>query len=92
MDIQPSNQSIDKLFSGTIYYIDFYQRDYKWNEVPVRRLLDDMFFPFGKTYVENIDLDPSPETITAKYPWYYLNTYVTNTVKGKVLLLMGSSD
>jgi|DeeseametaMP0747_FD_contig_31_104558_length_3801_multi_6_in_0_out_0_2 hypothetical protein len=89
MDVQPSNQSVEKLFSGTIYHIDFYQRDYKWNEVPVRRLLDDVFYPFAKTYAENKDLDPTQETITAKYPWYYLNTYVTNTVRGKVFVVDG---
>ena len=89
MDVQPSNQSVEKLFSGTVYHIDFYQRDYKWNEVPVRRLLDDVFYPFTKTYAENQDLDPTQETITAKYPWYYLNTYVTNTVSGKVFVVDG---
>lgn len=89
MDVQPSNQSVDKLFSGTIYHIDFYQRDYKWNDVPVKRLLDDIFHPFTKTYLENQDLDPTPETIVAKYPWYYLNTYVTNTVNGKVFVVDG---
>jgi hypothetical protein len=89
MDVQPSNQSVEKLFSGTVYHIDFYQRDYKWNEVPVRRLLDDIFYPFTKTYAENPDLDPTQATIVDKYPWYYLNTYVTNTVHGKVFVVDG---
>ena len=89
MDVQPDNQSVDKLFSGTVYHIDFYQRDYKWTEVPVRRLLDDLFFPFNKAYDENKALDPSKETIVAKYPWYYLNTYVTNTIEGRVFVVDG---
>ena len=89
MDVQPDNQSVDKLFSGTVYHIDFYQRDYKWTEVPVRRLLDDLFFPFNKAYDENKTLDPSKETIVAKYPWYYLNTYVTNTIEGRVFVVDG---
>ena len=25
----------------------------------------------------------------AKYPWYYLNTYVTNTIDGKVYIVDG---
>jgi hypothetical protein len=28
MEIQPDKQNIDRLFSTTVYYIDFYQRDY----------------------------------------------------------------
>ncbi|APD85402.1 hypothetical protein BM527_04500 [Alteromonas sp. Mex14] len=89
MDVQPDNQSIDKLFSGTVYHIDFYQRDYKWTDVPVKRLLDDLFYPFSKTYQDNKALDPSKETIVAKYPWYYLNTYVTNTIEGRVFVVDG---
>jgi uncharacterized protein with ParB-like and HNH nuclease domain len=33
-------QKIELRLSNTIYYIDFYQRDYKWTEEPVARLLD----------------------------------------------------
>ena len=35
MDIAPDNQNIDRVFSNTTYYIDFYQRDYKWTTEPV---------------------------------------------------------
>ncbi len=38
MDISPDKQNIDNVFSNTTYYIDFYQRQYKWNEEPVKRL------------------------------------------------------
>ncbi len=89
MDITPDKQSIDKLFGTTAYYIDFYQRDYKWNDEPVRRLLDDIFYGFDATYEQNKSLDPNPETVSAKYPWYYLNTYVTNTIDGRVYVVDG---
>ena len=29
MDIQPDKQNLDQTFSTTVYYIDFYQRDYR---------------------------------------------------------------
>ena len=32
---------------------------------------------------------PLPETVAAKYPWYYLNTYVTNTIDGRVYVVDG---
>ena len=89
MDISPDKQNIDELFGTTSYYIDFYQRDYKWNDEPVRRLLDDIFYAFDVAYEANKALDPSPETVAAKYPWYYLNTYVTNTIDGRVYVVDG---
>lgn len=78
MDVAPQNESIDKLFSNTIYYIDFYQRQYKWEAKPVKRLLDDIFFKFSEEHKRFKDSDEDSETIVNKYSWYYLNTYVTN--------------
>lgn len=89
MEIAPDNQNIDRVFSNTTYYIDFYQRDYKWTNEPVLRLLDDIFFKFNQEYEINKALDPSKEVVMAKYPWYYLNTYVTNTIDGKVYVVDG---
>ena len=89
MDISPDKQSIDKLFGSTTYNIDFYQRDYKWTSEPVKRLLDDIFYAFDGAYTKNPSLDPKPETVSAKYPWYYLNTYVTNTIDGQVYVVDG---
>lgn len=88
MDISPDKQNIDKLFGTTAFYIDFYQRDYKWTEEPVKRLLDDIFYAFDVAYEKNKALDPSPEA-AARYPWYYLNTYVTNTIDGRVYVVDG---
>jgi hypothetical protein len=89
MDISPDKQNIDRVFSNTAYYIDFYQRDYRWTDEPVLRLLDDIFFKFKEQYARSETLDPSPETITAHYPWYYLNTYVTNVVGGRTYVVDG---
>ena len=89
MDISPDKQNIDTLFSNTLYHIDFYQRDYRWTDEPVLRLLDDVFFKFNETYEDYKDLPPSAEIIEDKYPWYYLNTYVTNQVGGKVFIVDG---
>lgn len=88
MDISPDKQNLDQVFSNTAYYIDFYQRDYRWTDEPVSRLLDDIFYKFKERYARGADLDPSKETI-ATYPWYYLNTYVTNMVDGRVYVVDG---
>lgn len=89
MDISPDKQNLNTVFSNTTYYIDFYQREYKWNGEPVQRLLDDIFFKFNQEYEQNKDLDPGEDIIAEKYSWYYLNTYVTNTISGKVYVVDG---
>jgi uncharacterized protein with ParB-like and HNH nuclease domain len=89
MEIQPEKQNIDQTFSTTVYFIDFYQRDYKWTNEPVTRLLDDVFYQFDEVYDKHADLEPKKENINARYPWYYLNTYVTNSVDGRVFVVDG---
>lgn len=89
MDIQPDKQNINQTFANTRYHIDFYQRDYKWTEEPVRRLLDDVFYQFEDVYQKHPDLEPNKENVNARYPWYYLNTYVTNMVGGRVFVVDG---
>lgn len=81
MDVSPQNENIDSLFSNTTFYIDFYQRQYKWTDVPVRRLLDDVFYKFWEEQKRFSDSDEESEKIIQKYSWYYLNTYVTNINK-----------
>ncbi len=89
MDISPDKQNVDSVFSNSVYHIDFYQRDYKWSSVPVQRLLDDIYYQFGEEYQKHVDVDPGKETVTAHYPWYYLNTYVTNVIEGRVYVVDG---
>lgn len=87
MDINPNKQNIEKLFSGTKYSIDFYQREYKWNTKEVKTLLDDVFYRFNLQY--NEDLEPSTENIAEEYDWYYLGTYVTNSSGGETFIVDG---
>src|SRR5438874_1960914 len=89
MDILPDKQNIDGVFASTTYYIDFYQREYKWTAEPVQRLLDDVFYAFEGAYRKNKDIDARSEFVAAKYPWYYLSTYVTNAVDGRVYVVDG---
>ena len=89
MDISPDKQNINAVFSSTTYHIDFYQRDYRWTSEPVLRLLDDVFFKFEETYDTKNKLTADQAVIEEHYPWYYLNTYVTNKVGGKVFIVDG---
>lgn len=78
MDVSPLNQNIDTLFSNTTYYIDFYQRQYKWDSVPVIRFLDDIFYKFTEEHKRFANSSIPSDQIITKYSWYYMNTYVTN--------------
>ncbi len=88
MSIKPVPLSIEGVFSSTTYYIDFYQRQYKWNKEPVERLLDDIFYRFKQDYQR---IDPSLDTETAgqRIGYYFLNTFVTNTIDSKTFLVDG---
>lgn len=89
MDVTPDKQNIEKVFSNTTYYIDFYQRQYKWNKEPVLMLLEDIFYKFKIEYNKYKDNDIELNSLIEKYSWYYLNTYVTNKVDGKVYIVDG---
>lgn len=78
MDVSPLNQNIDTLFSNTTYHIDFYQRQYKWDSLPVIRLLDDVFYKFSEEHKRYANSSIPSDQIITKYSWYYMNTYVTN--------------
>lgn len=87
MSISPEKRTITALFStGKPYYIDFYQRDYKWKKEHIKKLLEDLFYRFNLDY--RADLDNTDQTIS-RYYWYYLNTYVTNVYDGRTFIVDG---
>lgn len=89
MDVAPEKQNIERVFGDTTYYIDFYQRQYKWGKEPVMRLLEDIFYKFNIEYNKFKDSDIGLDSLIEKYSWYYMNTYVTNSVDGKVYIVDG---
>lgn len=91
MAITPQQVTVENLFGSKKYYVDFYQREYKWNDEqqsykPIKSLLDDIFYRFDLNYKPNTDI--IEETIV-KYDWYYLNSYMTNTVGGRTYIVDG---
>jgi len=57
--------------------------------VPVKRLLDDIFYKFTIDYKQFKDNEIALEKLVEKYSWYYLNTYVTNIIDGKRFVVDG---
>lgn len=88
MNIVPKDQTVEKCLKQRPYYIDFYQREYVWSKETVIILLNDIFYSFELAYQEHKGKDITAEVI-AKYNWYYLNIYITNTIGGKEYIVDG---
>lgn len=86
--IIPKDQSVSKCLSNRRYYIDFYQREYVWSSKTVKRLLDDIFYPFELSYEQLKSKDLTPAVLD-KYNWYYLNIFITNDIDGKLFIVDG---
>lgn len=65
------------------------QREYKWKDDEVKRLIEDIFYHFEQSYAKHADLDPTEANVAAKYSWYYLNTYITNKTDGRIFVVDG---
>lgn len=92
MGIKTKDKTIEDIFQQIDYGIDFYQREYKWNDKtqehkPVKSLLEDIFYRFNLEYDDN--LSPTNQANLEKFEWYYLNTYMTNEINGKKFIVDG---
>ena len=68
---------------STPYYVDFYQRSYKWGTDTVEILLRDIIEKFKKEHKKSSTEGKSVVQRVKNYSWYYLNTYVTHTLNEK---------
>lgn len=64
-------QTVRELLKGVKYSIDYYQREYKWQEKQLRELVDDLTGKFLEEY------DAShPRNKVADYPHYFLGSII----------------
>lgn len=91
MGLKPYDRKINQIFNNIQYDVDFYQREYKWNDLldykPVSSLLKDIFYRFDMEKY-NPNQDVTPESID-KLEWYYLNSFMTNSIRGKKYIVDG---
>lgn len=90
MALNPSPVTIANVFNKK-YEVDFYQREYKWNDQkqsfkPIKSLLDDIFYRFNLCYRPDLD---ATQAAISQYDWYYLNSYMINSVNGKTFIVDG---
>lgn len=91
MGLKPYEKRMADIFGSNQYAIDFYQREYKWNDdeqeyKPVKSLLDDIFYRFQLEYKPELDIT---DKNIVNLEWYYLSSYMTNEVDGKVFIVDG---
>jgi len=92
MGLKPKDKKVSEIFKQIDYDIDFYQREYKWTDdtkgyKPLKSLLDDIFYRFNLDYQDN--LDPMNQQNLESFEWYYLNSFMTNTVGSKKFIVDG---
>ncbi|MDF7808907.1 DUF262 domain-containing protein [Pontiellaceae bacterium B12219] len=72
--IEASDTSINSLLKGQKFYIDYFQREYRWGESHIKALVEDLTTTFLKAYTPGDD----PEAV-AGYDSYYLGPVVFST-------------
>ena len=87
--IQPDRQTVEQCLKNKTYYVDFYQREYVWNEETVLTLLTDIFDVFEQSYLSCGDADLTPITMDKNFSWYYLNVFITNKIDSKNFIVDG---
>jgi uncharacterized protein with ParB-like and HNH nuclease domain len=91
MGLKPYDRKVSQIFNNIEYDVDFYQREYKWSDdleyKPVSSLLKDIFYRFDlEKYNPHQTINSES---TDKLEWYYLNSFMTNTIKGKKYIVDG---
>jgi uncharacterized protein with ParB-like and HNH nuclease domain len=88
--ITPQDQTLRTVFNAQrSYFIDIYQREYKWDEENVRMLLNDIEVRFSlnqRTKTEPRDIQ---EHVLDKFEPYFLNTYLTSTTAANTSIVDG---
>src|SRR6266404_9507066 len=70
-EILGNAKTVRELLKGVKYSIDYYQREYKWQEKQIRELVDDLSGKFLEEY------QPSHErSKVADYPHYFLGSII----------------
>jgi uncharacterized protein with ParB-like and HNH nuclease domain len=78
--ITPNDKTIRTVFSQPkAYYIDIYQREYKWKEENVRTLLNDIDVRFSQFAKRKTSPKEIQSDVLTHFEPYFLNTFLTNS-------------
>ena len=82
--IEAKNTNINSLLKDKKFTIDYFQREYRWQEKHIKLLIEDLTTTFQKSYrIEH----ERPEVVN--YQNYYLGPVVFSTDNGKKSIIDG---
>ncbi|MEZ4711657.1 MAG: DUF262 domain-containing protein [Caldilineaceae bacterium] len=88
--ITPNDQFIRAVFSRTkAYFIDIYQREYKWQKTNVETLLNDIEVRFGLHKRSKVEPKDIQADVLQNFEPYYLNTFLTHSSPMAVSIVDG---
>ena len=88
--ITPQDQTLRQVFGAQrAYYIDIYQREYKWTDENVNTLLNDIEVRFQQHDRRKMNPKEIQEDVLERFEPYFLNTYLTHTTAANTSIVDG---
>jgi uncharacterized protein with ParB-like and HNH nuclease domain len=88
--ITPYDQTLRKVFNAErSYYIDIYQREYKWTVENVKTLLNDIEVRFLQHDFRRTNPKEIQEDVLERFEPYFLNTFLTHTTAANTSIVDG---
>ena len=83
-EIDGKGRTVRELLSNRKYSIDYYQREYKWQQKQVAELLDDLATKFLESHEEGND-----RSAVASYNHYFLGSIIVSDKDGQKFIIDG---
>ncbi|HLH76784.1 MAG TPA: DUF262 domain-containing protein, partial [Candidatus Binataceae bacterium] len=83
-EIDAKGRTIRELLGGRKYSIDYYQREYKWQQKQVSELLEDLAGKFLESYEEGHE-----RSAVAEYGHYFLGSVIISDKDGRKFIIDG---
>jgi hypothetical protein len=83
-EIDGKGRTVRELLSGRKYSIDYYQREYKWQQKQVAELLDDLAAKFLESHAEGDE-----RSAVAEYSHYFLGSIIISDKDGQKFIIDG---
>ena len=88
--ITPNDQFLRTVFSTSkAYFIDIYQREYKWTPENVETLLRDIEDRFSTGTCDQTDPKKIQAAVQEHFEPYFLNTYLTHSTANNIFIVDG---
>src|SRR5207302_7195020 len=83
-EIDGKGRTVRELLAGRKYSIDYYQREYKWQQKQVAELLDDLAAKFLESHEEG-----NERSAVADYGHYFLGSVIISDKDGQKFIIDG---